>query len=121
MNQANKPTDQMLEDEPGCRCKPTDQMLQPGCRWPEWRTSTASDLVECVAVASLDGTVGVRNSRDPSGVTLILPRSVFGEWLDRIKAGELDNLDKEKAAPGAGTSEGRKPPQRRGDCCTHQE
>lgn len=93
----------------------------PDPRWPQWRTSTASDLVECVAVASLDGTVGVRNTRDPSGVTLILPRRAFQEWLDRIKAGELDTLDEEVAAPGAGTSEGRGPSPRREDGCTDPE
>lgn len=121
MNRANEPADQLLNDPPDR--EPADQLLSdpPECGRPLWRTSSASDLVECVAVANLDGTIGVRNSRDPSGVTLILPREEFGRWVERIKAGDYDQLPHQKAAPGEATSEGRKPPQRRGDHCKPQE
>lgn len=59
---------------------------------PCWRTSTHSALIECVEVASLDGTIGVRNSRDPKAGVLIVPRAVFGALIEQIKAGELDDL-----------------------------
>jgi uncharacterized protein DUF397 len=60
--------------------------------WLHWRTATFSGQVECVAVANLDGTVGVRNTRDPKGPTLIVPRPAFGLLVERAKAGEYDDL-----------------------------
>lgn len=59
-----------------------------------WRTSTYSDSKECVALAptSDPGLVAMRNSKDHSQGTLLVPRGALAHLITRIKTGALDNL-----------------------------
>ncbi|MFC5182840.1 DUF397 domain-containing protein [Actinomadura harenae] len=64
----------------------------------QWRKATRStsdggECVECAdleRVAGLSGRVGVRDSKNPVGPALVLPRSAARDLLIRIKAGEHD-------------------------------
>jgi hypothetical protein len=53
--------------------------------------SPANDCVELFRTTDAD-VVPVRNSNDYSQGTLFVPRSVLGDLLDGIKAGDLDDL-----------------------------
>ncbi|MES9535794.1 MULTISPECIES: DUF397 domain-containing protein [unclassified Actinomadura] len=57
-----------------------------------WRKSSYSggEGGQCVELASLDGSVGIRDSRDPSGPALRVGRDALGGLVGRIKAGEFD-------------------------------
>jgi hypothetical protein len=57
-----------------------------------WRKSSYSggEGGQCVELAALDTTVGVRDSTDPHGPTLQFGRDILAGLLDRIKTGELD-------------------------------
>lgn len=56
-----------------------------------WRTSRHSGTgSQCVEVASLPAKVGVRDSKDPEGGTLLVPRTAWRALADRMKAGEFD-------------------------------
>jgi hypothetical protein len=59
-----------------------------------WRKSTASTgNGECVELAALpDGTVGVRDSKDPDGHVLTFTRAEMRAWLHGVRAGEFDDL-----------------------------
>ena len=61
---------------------------------PRWRKSTASaENGACVELAALsDGTVGVRDSKDPNGAILTFTRAELHAWLDGAKRGEFDDL-----------------------------
>jgi Domain of unknown function (DUF397) len=57
-----------------------------------WRRASYCYTGECVEVSTQDGTVMIRDSKDPQGGTL---RIDAGEWqvlVGDIKAGMLDNL-----------------------------
>jgi hypothetical protein len=53
----------------------------------KWRRSrrSADDGSNCVEVASLPGTIAVRDSKDPDGPMLALGRADFGAFLTRVK------------------------------------
>jgi hypothetical protein len=58
-----------------------------------WRKSSFTDNGMCVEMADCgDGAILVRNSNHPDAGTLTLTRAELGDWLDRCKAGEFDDL-----------------------------
>jgi hypothetical protein len=58
----------------------------------QWRTSTASDGLQCVEVAETGDHVLVRHSKDTTGPTLAFTRSEIGAFVQGCKAGEFDDL-----------------------------
>jgi hypothetical protein len=60
----------------------------------KWRKSSAStNNGECVELAALpDGTVGVRDSKDPDGPVLKFTRAEVRAWLTGARSGEFDDL-----------------------------
>jgi len=60
----------------------------------KWRKSTVSNPNgNCVELAALlDGSIGVRNSRDPEGPALIYTKAEVAAFLAGVKAGEFDDL-----------------------------
>ncbi len=60
----------------------------------QWRKSTASNPSgNCVEVAALpDGSVAMRNSRDPAGPALVYTRAEITAFLAGVKNGEFDDL-----------------------------
>jgi len=60
----------------------------------QWRKSTASNPSgNCVEIAALpDGSVAVRNSRDPAGPALVYTRAELGAFVAGAKDGEFDDL-----------------------------
>jgi hypothetical protein len=59
-----------------------------------WRKSSASaGNGECVELAAFpDGTVGIRDSKDPGGPVLKFTRAEVRAWLSGARAGEFDDL-----------------------------
>lgn len=57
-----------------------------------WRKSsyTGQEGGTCVELASLNATVGVRDSTDPDGPVLHFGRDAVAGLLSRIKTGQLD-------------------------------
>ncbi|MEV0660425.1 DUF397 domain-containing protein [Actinomadura luteofluorescens] len=56
-----------------------------------WRKSSRSNTEqECVEVAKLPTTIGIRDSKNPEGGHLPLDRITFTGLLARVKAGDLD-------------------------------
>ncbi|WP_084265163.1 DUF397 domain-containing protein [Actinomadura macra] len=54
----------------------------------EWRRSTCSGTTgqsDCVEVASLHGSVGVRDSKDPNGPRLVVSRDDFATLITGLK------------------------------------
>ena len=64
----------------------------------EWRKSSRSnpekiDDTMCVQVALLpDGSIGMRNSRDPDGPALVYTREEMSAFIHGARAGEFDDL-----------------------------
>lgn len=58
-----------------------------------WRKSSYSgdpDEPDCVELAQFDGSVGVRDSKQPRHGHLTLDGETFRSLLNRVKSGELD-------------------------------
>jgi hypothetical protein len=60
----------------------------------KWRKSSHSNPSgNCVQVAALaDGTVAVRNSREPHGPALVYTRAEVAAFLAGVRNGEFDDL-----------------------------
>ena len=55
-----------------------------------WRKSSYSGSTSnCVEVADLDRTVGVRDSKNPNGGHLVFAPAAFAAFLNTIKDGQL--------------------------------
>lgn len=58
---------------------------------PEWRTSSYTERQDCVELAFLGAdSVGIRDSKNPSGPYLTIAKAELGNLIGSIKAGELD-------------------------------
>ena len=59
---------------------------------PRWRKSSYSggDTGQCVELASLDGSVGIRDSKNPQNPHIEVGREALSSLIGRIKAGELE-------------------------------
>jgi Domain of unknown function (DUF397) len=59
-----------------------------------WRKSSFSgDNGACVELAAVpEGTVAVRDSKNPDGAMLIFTRAEMRAWLHGVRAGEFDDL-----------------------------
>lgn len=56
-----------------------------------WRKSRHSGTgSQCVEVASLPANVGVRDSKNPAGGALLVPRAAWRMFADKVRAGEFD-------------------------------
>ncbi|MFF5258353.1 DUF397 domain-containing protein [Actinomadura viridis] len=57
-----------------------------------WRKSSHSHAGsgDCVEVAAVPGSVGMRDSKDPSGPVLLVARTGMGALLADIRAGRYD-------------------------------
>lgn len=58
-----------------------------------WRKSSHSgqvDTADCVELAQLDGTVGIRDSKHPADPHLSVDRETLWALFNRIRSGELD-------------------------------
>lgn len=72
----------------------TDQNLTARAAWRKssFSESPASGAGNCVEVAALgDGTVAVRDSKDPGAGVLRLTRAAMAAWVTGCKAGEFDH------------------------------
>jgi hypothetical protein len=60
----------------------------------EWRKSTVSNPNgNCVELAAMpDGSVAVRNSRQPEGPALVYTRAEVSAFLAGVRKGEFDDL-----------------------------
>lgn len=59
---------------------------------PQWRSASASDGMQCVELAAIDGGVSVRDSKDPDGPTLNFTKGELAAFADGITAGEFADL-----------------------------
>lgn len=57
----------------------------------QWRKSSRSDQEgACVELADLHESVGVRDSKDPSGPVLTFSRTAVADLTNRIREGQLE-------------------------------
>jgi Domain of unknown function (DUF397) len=59
---------------------------------PTWRKSSYSDNGECVELADMGATIGLRDSKDTAGPVLRLTRTELAAFLQGAKSGEFDDL-----------------------------
>jgi hypothetical protein len=59
---------------------------------PWIKASASSGAGQCVEMRRVDGTVDVRDSKNPSGPSLHFTSDEFAAWLDGAKKGEFDHL-----------------------------
>jgi Domain of unknown function (DUF397) len=68
-------------------------MSGTGMAEPEWRKAKSSvGNGACVELASMDGMVAIRDSKDPAGPVLRYTRAEWHAFLDGAKKGEFDDL-----------------------------
>jgi hypothetical protein len=58
----------------------------------DWRTSSYSDGLQCVQVASAGDHVMMRHSKDTDGANLTFTRGEMQAFLQGAKAGEFDDI-----------------------------
>lgn len=58
---------------------------------PVWRKSSRSNTQggDCVELAALSGSVGIRDSKNPAGPILSVDRAQLGRLVHRIKHDEI--------------------------------
>lgn len=56
----------------------------------KWRKSTYTTVNECVEVAFVDGVVAVRDSKDPTGPTLVFTEGEWRAFTQGSKEGQFD-------------------------------
>jgi hypothetical protein len=61
---------------------------------PTWKKSRRSATGACVEIL-IGPRVLVRDSRRPDGPTLSFSRTTFGHFLDAVKRGEFDCIDRQ--------------------------
>ncbi|MBT0769478.1 DUF397 domain-containing protein [Kineosporia sp. J2-2] len=60
---------------------------------PEWIKASASTASgDCVEMRAMDGSVQVRDSKNPRGAVLTVSRDEFGAWLRAAQHQEFDGL-----------------------------
>lgn len=57
---------------------------------PNWRKSSHTGEFDCVELADLTTSVGIRDSKDPMGPRLTLSQTELVALVRQIKASELD-------------------------------
>lgn len=57
-----------------------------------WRTASACGGGGCVEVAAIDGSVAVRDSKDPQSPILTFTRDEWIAFADGLRRGEFDDL-----------------------------
>lgn len=66
-------------------------MTTTGLARATWRKSTRSGNVgNCVEVADLDASVGVRDSKNPTGPALLFAPTEWAAFVADVKSGRLD-------------------------------
>jgi hypothetical protein len=66
-------------------------ITDPGLRWRKSKASQANG--SCVELAAMqDGSIAVRDSKDPNGPVLTFSRGEIRAWLHGVRAGEFDDL-----------------------------
>lgn len=66
-------------------------ITDPGLRWRKSSASTNNGA--CVEMAALaDGSVAVRDSKNPTGDVLMFTQAEMRAWISGVKAGEFDDL-----------------------------
>jgi hypothetical protein len=58
--------------------------------WLKAHSSTANG--QCIEIASADGNIAIRDSKDPEGPILVYTTSEFRAFLDGARNGEFDIL-----------------------------
>ncbi|MGW0819896.1 DUF397 domain-containing protein [Streptomyces sp. NPDC002845] len=59
-----------------------------GADWT--KSSYSNNGGNCVETAGLDGTVAVRDSKNPNGPALLMPSSAFESFITGIRDGHFD-------------------------------
>ncbi|GIE98093.1 hypothetical protein Ari01nite_55580 [Paractinoplanes rishiriensis] len=68
-------------------------MLPPRSADLDWQTSRSCSQGACVQVAAVgDGTIAVRDSKDPAGPILRYSATEWREFLTGAKDGDFDNV-----------------------------
>lgn len=52
-----------------------------------WRKSSRSHGGQCVEVGGAPAAVGIRDTKDPSGRTLMVSRATWSKFIDAVQAG----------------------------------
>ncbi|MGX6605129.1 DUF397 domain-containing protein [Micromonosporaceae bacterium Da 78-11] len=55
-----------------------------------FKSSRSGAAGHCVEAAFVPTGVGIRDSKDKDGATLLVDNSAWGEFIDGVKAGEFD-------------------------------
>lgn len=57
----------------------------------QWRKSSySSETANCVEVALSSALVGVRDSKNPEGATLVYSAGSWGDFVSAVRGGEFD-------------------------------
>lgn len=57
-----------------------------------WRKASYSQVSDCVEVASVNGNVAVRDSKNPDGPILMYTAAGWRAFINSAKSGELDGI-----------------------------